>query len=120
MLSFAVVILYVPPVIFISSLQEIPFSDELITSVPVPLSTISSFENITASVFVSPSDVKVPVTESVLVLSVVVMKHLSADTTYITGKLSFVTVRPSSTNWTFALLSASTFTVKLLALPVMM
>ena len=118
MLSFTDVMLYVPPVIFISSLQEIPLFDELITSVPVPLSTRSSLEKITASVFVSPSDVNVPVTVSVFVLSVVVTKHLSADTTYITGKLSFVTVRPSRTSCIFASLSASTFTVKLLALPV--
>ena len=72
----------VPPVILRSSLQLTPLSVELMLSVPRPFSTRSSREKITASVLVSPSAEKVPVTESVLVLpSVVVTKTLSADFT---------------------------------------
>ena len=66
MLSFASIasavqlMLIVPPVIFISSLPDIPLSVELMLSVPSPFSTMSSFEKITASVLVSPSAVKLP------------------------------------------------------------
>ena len=78
--SRAEVILYVPPVILRSSCPEMPLPfDEVTFSVPRPFSTRSSFEKITASVLVSPSAVKVPVTLSSLVVpSIVVTKHLSA------------------------------------------
>ena len=82
MASFAHVISYVPPVVLISSLPEIPLPfEDLITRVPVPFKTRSSFEKITASVLVVPSAVNVPVTERVEVLPFVVTKHLSAFTT---------------------------------------
>ena len=72
----------VPPVILRSSLQLTPLSVELMLSVPRPLSTRSSREKITASVLVSPSAEKEPVTESALALSsAVVTKTLSAETT---------------------------------------
>ena len=71
-------IVIVPPVTLRSSLDVIPLSVELTLSVPTPLSTRSSFENMTASVLVSPSEVKLPVTERLLVESVVVTKTLSA------------------------------------------
>ena len=70
----------------------------------------------TASVFVSPSAVKLPVTLKLLSLAVVI-NTLSALTTYITGVLSFVISAPSSTICTLSSSPASTFTVKLLALP---
>ena len=80
-LSKAVVTLYVPPVIFRSSLQETPLPFfEVSVREPVPFNTRSSFEKITASVLVSPSDWKVPVTERELEPERV-RKHLSAETT---------------------------------------
>ena len=60
-----------PPVIFRSSLQDIPLSVEVSFRLPVPLSTRSSFEKMTASVLVSPSAVKLPVTERLLSPTVV-------------------------------------------------
>ena len=42
--SELLVMLYVPPVIFRSSLLEIPLLVEDIVSVPTPFNTISSFE----------------------------------------------------------------------------
>ena len=88
---------------------------------PLPLSTRSSFEKITASVLVSPSAVKVPVTERVFSLpAAVVTKHLSAETTYIAGLSVLVTVTPSSTSCTLSLSpSVSTRTVQFSALPLM-
>ena len=116
--SFAQVILYVPPVIFRSSLPEIPLPCvEDMVKVPSPFKTISSFEKMTASVLVSPSAVNAPVTERLLVPLDVVTKHLSDDTTYIAGVLSFVMLTLSSTSCTFALLFAFTFIVQFLALP---
>ena len=71
----------------------------------------------TASVLFSPSAVNCPLTVSVLSLSVVVMKTLSAERTYIAGKSSFSMFTPSSTSCTFAVSSAFTLTVQFLALP---
>ena len=71
--------IHVPPVALKSSLAAMPWSVELIVRVPRPFRTRSSLEKITASVLVSPSAVKVPVTERVLSLpSAVVTKTLSA------------------------------------------
>ena len=72
------VISRLPPVIFRSSLQEMPLSDDWMVREPVPFSTRSSREKITASVLVSPSAVNSPVTDSVLSEPVVVTKTLSA------------------------------------------
>ena len=95
-----------------------PFSVEDMVRVPRPLNTMSSFENITASVLVSPSAVKSPVTVRVFSLdAVVVIKHLSADTTYIAGVLSFVIFTPSRTNCILLSFSASTLIVQFAAVP---
>ena len=76
--SEAQVMARVPPVIFRSSLLLIPLSVEETLSVPVPFRTRSSLEKMTASVFVSPSALKVPVTERAFSESVVVTNTLSA------------------------------------------
>ena len=87
--SLTQLILIVPPVIFKSSLLVIPLSVDDIFNVPVPLSTTSSLEKITASVLVSPSETNVPVTDNEFV-PVVVTNTLSALFTYIAGVLVLV------------------------------
>ena len=68
----------VPPVTFTASLPDIPLSEERMTSLPVPFSTRSSFEKITASVLVSPSEEKLPLTVSALSSDMVVRNTLLA------------------------------------------
>jgi len=71
-------------------------SVELIVRVAVPFKVISDLENITPSVFVLPSFIKVSVTESVL-SSDVVINTLSPDLTYIHGKFVLVILTPFKT-----------------------
>ena len=72
------VMLRFPPVTLSVSLHAIPLSDEAIVSVPVPLIVRSSLLKMTASVFVSPSELKSPVTDRLSLLPFRVRDTLSA------------------------------------------
>ena len=72
------IISIIPPVILTVSLPEIPLSVDLMISFPGPLIVRSSFEKITASVFVLPSLPKSPVTDSLQLPSVIVIRILPA------------------------------------------
>ena len=71
-----------PPVTFTSSLPAMPLSDELMTSVPLPFRTRSSFEKMAASAFSSALYANAFFTVSVLVVpEAVVTNTLSDDAT---------------------------------------